>query len=70
MSPMPYVADRATLDLATTMMSDLGKGAGLEAAARADKCRAIGNVTQFCRWRQVERLIQVLSTDTALTTIH
>lgn len=70
MLSMPYVADRATVDLATTMMSDLGKAAGLEAAARADKCRAIGNVTQFCRWRQVERLIQVLSTQKAVATIH
>ncbi len=67
---MPYVADRATVDIATTLIADLGSSAGQEAAARADANRTQGNVRQFCRWRQIERLILVLSSNTAVTTIN
>ncbi len=56
-----YIADRATLEAAVTLMSDHGHLAGIEAAARADASRARGNVNGFCRWRQIERLIETLS---------
>jgi hypothetical protein len=70
MQPMPYVADRTTLDQATTMIADFGEDAGKLAAAHANSSRTNGNVSQFCRWRQIERLIAVLSADRAVATIH
>jgi hypothetical protein len=70
MISMPYVADRALVDTATDMIAELGIGAGLQAAARADQSRAKGNVGQFCRWRQIERLILVLSSEKAVFTLH
>ncbi len=70
MSPMPYLSDRSSVQCATTLISEHGAAAGLEAAARADKSRTIGNVRQYCRWRQIERLILVLSGDHAISTVH
>ncbi len=70
MVSMPYVIDRASVDIATTLIADLGTAARNEAAARADHSRSIGNVVQFCRWRQIERLILVLSSNKAVATIH
>jgi hypothetical protein len=70
MISMPYVADRNMVDVATDLIADLGKAAAPAAAARADQSRVVGNVTQFCRWRQVERLIVVLSSTKAVATVH
>ena len=42
----------------------------LEAAARADESRDIGNYLHFCRWRQIERLILLLSAESAIGTVH
>jgi hypothetical protein len=70
MTQMPFVADRDTLDLATSLISDFGDDAGQHAASRADASRSIGNVWQFCRWRQIERLILVLSVKRAPSTVH
>jgi hypothetical protein len=70
MLPMPYVADRATVEQANALISDFGETAGVEAAARANRSRSIGNVALFCRWRQIERLISILSADRAVATIH
>ncbi|MFC4292747.1 hypothetical protein ACFOWX_10015 [Sphingorhabdus arenilitoris] len=55
---------------AETLISDYGKQAGLEAAERAEASRNVGNHIQFCRWRQIERLIIMLSVETTLGTIH
>lgn len=55
-----YIADRATLDTAVSLISEFGEGAVLQAAARADASRNQGNVPSFCRWRQIERLIAKL----------
>lgn len=57
------VADRATADAATTLMASFGDMAGAEAAQRADQSRDQGNAILFCRWRQVERLVALLSTN-------
>lgn len=70
MVAMPYVADRASVDTATTLIADLGDAAGPLAARRADECRNNGNVVSFCRWRQIERLILVLLSERAVTTVH
>ena len=55
---------------AEALISDFGHHAGLEAAERAEASRNIGNHIQYCRWRQIERLIIMLSVKTTLGTIH
>jgi hypothetical protein len=70
MSHLPYLADRAEVFDATDLMSLFGDDAGFEAAARADRSRDLGNHVHFCRWRQIERLIVLLSVNRAVGTIH
>ena len=64
-----YVQPRDVVE-AETLIDRFGKAAGLEAAARAEASRTIGNHLTFCRWRQIERLIILLSVETTLGTIH
>ena len=66
----PFVTDRAMLAEATDLIAQFGLDAGLEASVRADRSRDLGNVVHFCRWRQVERLVALLSTDAPVGTIH
>lgn len=70
MYPMPYVSDRAMLTQATDLIAQFGGDAPVEAAARADRSRDLGNVVHFCRWRQVERLVAMLTADEAIGTVH
>jgi hypothetical protein len=70
MEQLFYIADRATVDSASDMIDEFGVDAGIEAAARADRYRDLGNAVNFCRWRQIERIIMVLSADQAIGTIH
>lgn len=70
MSYMPYLADRNEVSRAAALIAQFGEDAGFEAAARADKSRDIGNALHFCRWRQIERLIVLLSVDRAVGTVH
>jgi hypothetical protein len=70
MSFMPFLADRRAISDADTLMAMFGDDAGLEAAARADHSRDIGNHVHFCHWRQIERLILLLSVNRAIGTIH
>jgi hypothetical protein len=67
---MPYVADRQSVAEADALIAAFGDDAGYEAAARADASRERGNVVMFCRWRQIERLIVVMSIPEATGTIH
>ncbi|MEG3176000.1 hypothetical protein U1872_07150 [Sphingomonas sp. RB3P16] len=67
---IPYLADRAELLHATDLITMFGEEAGLEAAARADRSRDLGNYLHFCRWRQIERMIRLLSADRAVGTVH
>ncbi|ODU22018.1 MAG: hypothetical protein ABS87_04185 [Sphingomonas sp. SCN 67-18] len=66
----PYVADRGCLADASDLIARFGADAGFEAAARADRSRDRGNLSHFCRWRQIERLIVLLSDQTARGTVH
>ena len=70
MTALPYVADRGCLADASDLIARFGGDAGFEAAARADRSRDKGNLIHFCRWRQIERLIVLLSDHTARGTIH
>ena len=60
LSNFPFVADRGAVTDAYELMARFGEDAGSEAAARADASRNHGNVTNFCRWRQIERMILAL----------
>jgi hypothetical protein len=66
----PFIHGRPALEDATDLIDRYGEHAGLEAAARANRSRDEGNVTQFCHWRQIERVIATLCCDEALGTIH
>jgi hypothetical protein len=65
-----YLADRSSVDAAQELMATFGDDAGFEAAARADKSRDLGNHVHFCRWRQIERLIVLMSQGRAVGTVH
>ena len=62
--------DREGLDQAHELMTLFGEMAIVEAAQRADRSRAKGNVIHFCHWRQIERAIEVLSMPHAVGTVH
>ena len=55
---------------ASELMSRFGDDAGLEAAVRAERSRADGNVVRFCHWRQIERVIATLSSDEVVGRVH
>lgn len=70
MSDHVHVADREALHEATELMDRYGDYAGSEAAMRADQSRALGNLLHFCRWRQIERTIEMLSAAEVIGTVH
>jgi hypothetical protein len=70
MEELFYIADRASVDSASELIDRFGVDAGIEAAARADRSRDLGNAIHFCRWRQIERIIMVLTADQAIGTVH
>jgi hypothetical protein len=55
---------------AQILMDQFGMAAGIEAAERAMKSRNVGNHLHYCRWRQIERLIIMLSIRTTFGTVH
>jgi len=66
-----YLPDASAAADAAELIARFGDHAGLEAAARADRSRGLGNVIHFCRWRQIERMIALLSTtDRGGATVH
>jgi hypothetical protein len=67
---VPFFADPASVSDAAELIRRFGEEAGSEAAARADHSRDLGNHVHFCRWRQIERLIVLLSVRHAVGTIH
>ena len=70
MTQQPFVADRSYVDTATELMGMFGKLAGFEAQARAHNSRRIGNAIDFCKWRSIERLIELLTDVPEGTTLH
>jgi hypothetical protein len=67
---LPILVDRRSYDDAAALIETFGQGAGDEAAQRADRSRERGNHVHFCHWRQIERMVFLLSTDQAMGTIH
>lgn len=66
----PFIHGRPALADASELMDRFGEAAALEAAARARRSRGDGNVVRFCHWRQIERVIAVLSSDEVHGTVH
>ncbi|WP_397574856.1 hypothetical protein [Sphingorhabdus sp.] len=67
---LPLYVEPQDVAEATTLMDTFGPKAGMEAAERAVQSRNVGNHLHYCRWRQIERLIIMLSAHTTLGTIH
>ncbi len=67
---LPLYVEPKDVQEAEVLMATYGKAAGLEAAERAEACRNLGNHINFCRWRQIERLVIMLSVEATLGTLH
>jgi len=66
----PIIIDRAAYDCAQELLALFGSLAPYEAKARANESRDIGNVSHYCRWRVVERLISMLTDEDEDATLH
>lgn len=66
----PFIAGRAALADAETLIDEFGPAAALEAAVRAEHSRKADNILRFCHWRQIERLIDALASDAPQGTLH
>lgn len=67
---LPLYVESRDVSEAEMLMSQFGITAGVEAAERARKSRNVGNYLHYCRWRQIERLIIMLSVQTTFGTVH
>ena len=67
---IPFIHGRVALTDASDLIDRYGDDAGFEAAARAERSRDDGNVVRFCHWRQIERMIGLLTAERALGTVH
>ena len=65
-----HLPDRDAASDAAELIARFGAEAAREAEARADHARELGNVVNFCRWRQIERLILLLAAGRGSHTIH
>ena len=65
-----HVAGRQDVAEAADLIARFGRFAGSEAASRARASRDKGNVLHFCRWRGIERLIELLGQDKAEGAVH
>jgi head-tail adaptor len=65
-----FIHGRVALTDAAELIEAYGEQAALEAAVRARRSRNDGNVSRFCHWRQIERVIEALSSEEATGTIH
>lgn len=70
LQPHVHVHDRAAFAEATALIARFGELAASEAAQRAEHSRGVGNVVNFCRWRQIERTIHMLCADAVTGTVH
>lgn len=66
----PFIHGREALADATDLIERYGEHAGFEAAARAERSRDEGNVTRFCHWRHIQRVISTLRSDEVNGTVH
>ena len=65
-----FMSDRAAVADASELLDRFGEFAALEASQRASRSRDLGNVVHFCRWREVVRMIDMLSDDQPEGSLH
>jgi hypothetical protein len=65
-----HLADRSALAEATSLIDRFGEYAPSEAARLAGESREAGNVIHFCRWRQIERMIEMLRDEAVSGAVH
>lgn len=70
MTPPFHLPDAAAAYEAAELIERFGGFAADEAASRASRSRDLGNVTHYCRWRQIQRLIEFLEIGAAEATVH
>jgi hypothetical protein len=66
----PFISGRPALADAADLLDRFGSRARAEAASRAAGSRDAGNVVRFCHWRQIERVIETLSSEEVAGTVH
>ncbi len=67
---VPFLGDRKSFEEASELIKIFGSNAGYEASTRADRSRDLGNHIHFCRWREIERLIVLMSIEQPVSTVH
>ncbi|HEY0115640.1 MAG TPA: hypothetical protein VGB54_07950 [Allosphingosinicella sp.] len=65
-----HIPDAAAAVEAADLIDRFGGFAADEAAARASRSRDLGNVIHYCRWRQIQRLIELLESGQIEATVH
>lgn len=65
-----YLADAGHVADAADLIATFGDAAAHQASIRAGRSRDVGNHIHFCRWRQVERLIELLASGEVAGTVH
>ncbi|MDB5691191.1 MAG: hypothetical protein JWO81_254 [Alphaproteobacteria bacterium] len=65
-----HFADHAALAEAASLIEKFGDHAPSEAARLAGESREVGNVIHFCRWRQIERMIDMLRDEAVTGAVH
>ena len=65
-----FITGRGALADASALLEQYGDDAALEAAVRAEHSRDADNLVRYCHWRQIERVIAVLSDHEVRGSIH
>jgi hypothetical protein len=65
-----FLTAGAAFSEASELLDHYGELAVAEAAQRASRSRELGNVVHFCRWREVIRMIDMLSDEQVEGAIH
>lgn len=68
--PHVHLPDRGALADASELIDRYGAFAAPEARLRADRSRDVGNFVHFCRWRQIERMIDILADPSVTGPVH
>ncbi len=67
---LPLYVEPRDVTEAQKLIAHFGNEAGMEASERAEASRNLGNHIQYCRWRQIERLVIMLSLESSIGTVH
>jgi hypothetical protein len=65
-----FITSRGALDDAMALIDEYGADAALAAAERAERSRDVGNLSNFCHWRQLERVVALLASGDVIGEIH